>query len=554
MYQVLYRKWRPRTFSDVSGQPQVTVTLQNELKAGRVAHAYLFTGSRGTGKTPCAKILAKAINCLDLRDGDPCGECAICRGIDDSTVLDIVEIDAASNNGVDNIRDLREEANFTPANAKYRVYIIDEVHMLSIGAFNALLKTLEEPPAHVVFILATTEVHKLPATILSRCQRFDFHRIAPEIIADRLEFVCQEEKAEITRDAALLIARLADGALRDALSLLDQCLGRSRSVTQDVVIATAGMAGRDHLFALANAFYEKNCGAALEIIDNLYAQSKDMARLCEELIAHFRNIMLLKTMKDPQKILTVSDGEYAQLEEQAHCFSLEAVLHCLDRLQSSQERMFRGGNRRVEMETAAVHLCSPELDTSPDALLRRMKDLEATVRGEISARPARKQPVAEEEPVSEPEVKTPSAGGAKPSTRPQEPIAEPRDSSAGEPNGENAPVTRLECWPEILTELHKVSPSLCAYMNDSVAYVCGKYVLIDAPNSMAFDMLRSNPDKVDKMRQAISKVTGTIYRLGPYKPSQDAEAVPKEEAGEDQLKLLMQKAAQAGVETTSHEK
>ena len=218
LYQVLYRKWRPRCFADVVGQPQVTVTLQNELMAGRIAHAYLFTGSRGTGKTTCAKILAKAVNCLHPQDGDPCGECEICRAADDGSLMDIVEIDAASNNGVDNIRTLREEANFTPASAKYRVYIIDEVHMLSVGAFNALLKTLEEPPPHVIFILATTEVHKLPATILSRCQRFDFRRIPPEDIADRLDYVARQEGATVDRDAALLLARLADGALRDALA------------------------------------------------------------------------------------------------------------------------------------------------------------------------------------------------------------------------------------------------------------------------------------------------------------------------------------------------
>ena len=241
MYQVLYRKYRPKVFADVVGQPQVTVTLRNELQAGRIAHAYLFTGSRGTGKTTCAKILAKAVNCLHPVEGDPCGDCEICRGIDSGAVMDVVEIDAASNNGVENIRNLREEASFTPAAARYRVYIIDEVHMLSIGAFNALLKTLEEPPAHVIFILATTEVHKLPATILSRCQRFDFKRIASEDIADRLSDVAKREGAALEREAALLIARLADGALRDALSLLDQCMGRSREVTQAVCNRNGGI-------------------------------------------------------------------------------------------------------------------------------------------------------------------------------------------------------------------------------------------------------------------------------------------------------------------------
>ena len=278
------------------GQPQVTVTLQNELMAGRIAHAYLFTGSRGTGKTTCAKILAKAVNCLHPQDGDPCGECEICRAADDGSLMDIVEIDAASNNGVDNIRTLREEANFTPASAKYRVYIIDEVHMLSVGAFNALLKTLEEPPPHVIFILATTEAHKLPATILSRCQRFDFRRIPPEDIADRLDYVARQEGATVNRDAALLLARLADGALRDALSLLDQCLGRSHAVTEAVVNETAGLAGRDHLFDFAEFVRRQDAASALELIARLHEGSKDMARLCEELSSHYRGLMLIKTM------------------------------------------------------------------------------------------------------------------------------------------------------------------------------------------------------------------------------------------------------------------
>ncbi|MFR7553197.1 MAG: DNA polymerase III subunit gamma/tau, partial [Acutalibacteraceae bacterium] len=275
MYKALYRKYRPQLFADVVGQPQVTVTLKNELMAGRISHAYLFTGSRGTGKTTCAKILAKAVNCLDPQDGDPCGACPVCRGLDDGSILDVVEIDAASNNGVDSIRALIEESNFTPANAKYRVYIIDEVHMLSVAAFNALLKTLEEPPAHVIFILATTEVHKLLPTILSRCQRFDFRRIAPEDIAERLELVCEKEHVEIDRDAAMLIAVTADGGMRDALSILDQCIGRSTgTVSYALVAETAGLAGRGHLESLAQCIHEHDRSGALEKIDVLYKGSK----------------------------------------------------------------------------------------------------------------------------------------------------------------------------------------------------------------------------------------------------------------------------------------
>ena len=244
-YQALYRKWRPQVFADVVGQEHVTRTLMNEVRTGRHSHAYLFTGSRGTGKTTCAKIFAKAVNCEHPVNGDPCNCCETCKGIDNGSILDVVEIDAASNNGVDNIREIRDEANFTPVGGKYRVYIIDEVHMLSTGAFNALLKTLEEPPEHVKFVLATTEVHKLPATILSRCQRFDFHRISPEDIAARLNYVAKEEHLDLTPGAANLIARLADGALRDALSILDQCIGQGTSIDEATVNAVVGLAGRD---------------------------------------------------------------------------------------------------------------------------------------------------------------------------------------------------------------------------------------------------------------------------------------------------------------------
>lgn len=376
MYRVLYRKWRPKTFEDVTGQPQVTQTLKQELVAGRIAHAYLFTGSRGTGKTTCAKILAKAINCLNPIDGEPCGTCEICRGIDEGSVTDVVEIDAASNNGVDNIRMLREEAGFTPAMAKYRVYIIDEVHMLSIGAFNALLKTLEEPPAHVVFILATTEVHKMPATILSRCQRFEFKRISPDDSAQRLCYIAREEGADLDDEVALLIARLADGALRDALSILDQCIGVSNHVTTEVVCSTVGIVGREHLYQLVDAAASQNSAKALELIDQLYRGSKDMARLCEELSVYFRNMMLIKTMKDARAFIPVSEEEFQSLTKQALSLSLTAILHGLDTIQDALEKIYRGANARITFEMTMIQLCTPQLDTSAEALLRRIDALE----------------------------------------------------------------------------------------------------------------------------------------------------------------------------------
>ena len=292
MYRALYRKWRPRRFADVVGQQPIVTALQNQIAAGRIGHAYLFTGTRGTGKTSCAKIFAKAVNCLDTTSPDPCGECAVCKGIDEGTVLDVSEIDAASNNSVDDIRDLRDETAYLPAMCRYKVYIIDEVHMLSTSAFNALLKTMEEPPEHVIFILATTEVQKVPSTILSRCQRYDFARITAKDIAGRLEYVAGEEKIELDPAAAELIGRLADGAMRDALSILDTCAGVSNTVDEALVRRMAGVTDRQYLFEISDAIAAGDSVKVLEEIARLRQQSVDMRRLCMELAAHYRNLML----------------------------------------------------------------------------------------------------------------------------------------------------------------------------------------------------------------------------------------------------------------------
>ena len=346
MYQVLYRKYRPQVFSDVVGQDHITRTLQRELQSGKLSHAYLFTGSRGTGKTTCAKILAKAVNCLHPVDGNPCNECEVCRGIDSGAILDVVEIDAASNNGVDNIRDIRDEANFAPVNCRFRVYIIDEVHMLSIGAFNALLKTLEEPPAHVMFILATTEVHKLPVTILSRCQRFDFHRVSPEAMFARMQTVAAQEGFTLDEDAGMLIARLADGGMRDALSTLDQCIGRDRHVTAQLVTDVAGITGKDHLFRLADAIAARDAAAAMEQLSDLHAKSVDMERLCADLVQHFRNLMIVKTVRHAENVLICTADELAQYRAQGASFTLETVLYAIDLLQETAVTMKKGVNRR----------------------------------------------------------------------------------------------------------------------------------------------------------------------------------------------------------------
>lgn len=556
MYQALYRKWRPQIFSDVAGQPHVTVTLKNEIQAHRFSHAYLFTGSRGTGKTTCAKIFAKAVNCQHPIDGDPCNACEICRGIDSGAILDVTEIDAASNNGVENIRDLREEVNFTPASCAYRVYIIDEVHMLSISAFNALLKTLEEPPPHVLFILATTEVHKLPATILSRCQRFDFRRIPAQEIARRLQFVAQQEKVLLEEDAALFIARLSDGALRDALSLLDQCIGRGESITADVVAAVAGLAGREYLFELSAAIRGRDAAAALRLIDRLHQGSCDMERLCGELIEHFRNDMLVKTMKDPQALLAVSPQDLERIRTETAEWTLEGILSVLDLLQATQARLHNGANGRVEMEMALIKLTSPKLDGSMAAVLERLSRLERAMRSgapvpaaaprqeeEEAARPGRR----EAEPTGQVSPKPPAppareeAGRREPPALPVQRREEPPCNPAARDD------VLLKEWPEILEELKKIDISVLSILADSQAYQRGNFILIDSPNHLFSEFIKRK-GYAASIRKAVFQVTGTEFKLGIYKRP-DSQAGAKV----DPLQMLEQRARNLGIDVTVQE-
>ena len=359
MYRALYRKWRPQRFEDVVGQRAIVTALKNQITANRVGHAYLFTGVRGTGKTTCAKIFAKAVNCLHPVNGDPCGECEICRGIDNGSILDVVEMDAASNNGVDDIRDLRDETAYTPSACKYKVYIIDEVHMLSTAAFNALLKTLEEPPAHVIFILATTEIQKVPATILSRCQRYDFTRIGPEDIARRVEYIAGKEKLELTPDGAELIARLADGALRDALSILDTCAGVTAKIDADVVRRMAGVTDRSYLFRISDALEAQDGAAALAQLAQLRQQSVDVKRLTEELIAHYRALMLAALPGGQALLSGVSPEEEALYLEKGPQLGQREAIRAIRALGSALEHMTRGSDQRIELELALFSLSEP---------------------------------------------------------------------------------------------------------------------------------------------------------------------------------------------------
>ena len=359
MYRALYRKWRPQRFEDVVAQRGIVTALRNQIATGRVGHAYLFTGVRGTGKTSCAKIFAKAVNCLHPHNGDPCGECEICRGIDNGSILDVVEMDAASNNGVDDIRDLRDETAYTPSACRYKVYIIDEVHMLSTAAFNALLKTLEEPPAHVIFILATTEIQKVPATILSRCQRYDFTRIGPEDIARRVEYIAGQEQLELAPEGAELIARLADGAMRDALSILDTCAGVTAKIDADVVRRMAGVTDRSYLFRISDAVEAQDGAAALAQLAQLRQQSVDVKRLTEELIAHYRALMLAALPGGQALLSGVSPEEEQQYLEKGPRLGQREAIRAIRTLGNALEHMTRGSDQRIELELALFGLAEP---------------------------------------------------------------------------------------------------------------------------------------------------------------------------------------------------
>ena len=548
MYQVLYRKYRPRVFSDVVGQEHITETLSKEIETGKLSHAYLFTGSRGTGKTTCAKILSKAVNCLNPVIGNPCNECEICRGLDSGAILDVVEIDAASNNGVENIRDIREEINFTPASCKYRVYIIDEVHMLSIGAFNALLKTLEEPPSHVKFILATTEVHKLPVTIVSRCQRFDFKRVSPEAMAKRMEYIAEKEDLVLDEDTVSLIARISDGGMRDALSLLDQCIGHDRHVTADIVCRVAGMTGKDHLFSLASSVANKKSADALSLISDLHASSCDMERLCSDMTNHFRNLMIVKTVKDSGSFLVCTKDELSQYKAQSETFTLETILQCISLLQECMANIQRGVNRRTEMEMTFIKLCTPTLRDDNEALLRRISELEIAIKtGAVkiaAAETAAPAPVVNEakpEVKAQPEIPEPSYSSQEPSYESEpapEKTAEEPVREASSDDEETIP------WAEVLSELQKVNAPLWGVLNDSEAVIRGDFVLIKSNNPTLSSFIRISGN-ARHVKDSILRVTGKDYRLGLYNSNPTAEKTPEQK--KDRLQNLISKARDMGV-------
>lgn len=555
MYQVLYRKYRPKVFSDVYGQEHVTSTLINEIKENRISHAYLFTGSRGTGKTTCAKILAKAVNCEHNENGEPCNECEVCKGLDSGSIYDVVEIDAASNNGVDNIRDLREEANYTPTRGRYRVYIIDEVHMLSKGAFNALLKTLEEPPEHVVFILATTEVHMLPATILSRCQRFDFKRIQPETMALRLKEVAGFENMQLDDDAAILISRIADGGMRDALSILDQCAGRGSHIDSKLVSEVAGIAGREALYELSDAVCNQSSGDALNVISRLHQSSYDMERLCVEMINHLRNFLIVKTVKKSRELIICTDDEYDTIIKSAENFTLAKVIFALDLFQNTLTIIKGGANARIEMEMCFVKLCQPKLDASMEAVLDRIASLERAVKNGVNFAPVQsvktvvsEQPKAES--IQQPDLpdaflQTAEKAEKKESFDIEKPIDNIEESEienrviplSDEAFVDTVPLqespaeavsapqqevvqTEFAEWAEFMEIIYKTDIGIYGILNDATAYIRGEHFLFESSNPTLKQFIVM-PTHKKAIKQAIFDVTGKRYKLGIFKNSEE---------------------------------
>ena len=498
MHLSLYRKYRPQVFSDVVGQEHITSILEKEVKSGRVHHAYMFTGSRGTGKTTCAKILAKAVNCLSPKEGNPCLSCEMCRDIEDKSVMDIVEIDAASNTGVDNIRDLKEEAMFTPAKGKYRVFIIDEVHMLSQSAFNALLKILEEPPEHVLFILATTEVDAVIPTVLSRCQRFDFKRIPIEKIAGRLHFVAEKEGFILTEDGARMIAKISDGALRDALSLLEQSSVYSETIDRETVLKAAGIAGRQYLFDMLEFIKTEDVSSGIHLLNSLYENGKDLSKFLNELAFLLRDVMLLKCSDKCADLLICMPDEIDFIENYQKGVSMDFILNKLDILEKGLNSIEKSFNARVYAELLVIKLCKEANTAQP-------------IEKPISVSAPKKAEKEKEKPIEKPKENAPAA--AAPSA--------------------------MQKWPEIKAELAKKNPMLASFLEESRAQTDGQFLYVITENTFFHKMIRTG-ENGNILLSAAEAVTGVRYKL-------KVSAAKAEKAENAALESLLAEAEKEGI-------
>lgn len=458
MYKALYRKWRPRTFDEVCGQEHVTDVLRYENANGRISHAYLFCGSRGTGKTSCAKILAKAVNCEHPINGNPCNKCESCRSIESQISTDVVEMDAASNTGVDNVRNIKEEIVFTPASLKYRVYIIDEVHMMSASAFNALLKTLEEPPGHVIFILATTELHKLPATIISRCQRFDFRRLSMSAIVGRLLTIAAAEGIDLTDDGAKAIARTVQGGMRDAISMLELCAGHGGRIDENAVVSVVGSGGRDGIEALVDAILARNYDRIFDAISEVFMSSRDLLVFWQELIDYYRDMIVLKTASNPADYLDLTEGELARLRVRADQFSKAQLLYQSRVLSDTFVEMSRAVSlRRSRAEIGLVKMCDAELSDNTESLLARIAKLEEALLSGASLAPRK-----------------PTESVAKNAAEPQAPAPDPKPDTPAAPAPKPSVSRReISVWREAIEKIGKVKPGMVGFLDNSRCFAIG---------------------------------------------------------------------------------
>ena len=420
-YTALYRKFRPDAFSDVKGQEHIVTTLKNQLRANRIGHAYLFTGTRGTGKTTVAKIFAKTVNCEHPTEDGPCGECRICKAIAAGASMNVIEIDAASNNGVDNIREIIDEVSYSPAEGKYKVYIIDEVHMLSPGAFNALLKTLEEPPSYVIFILATTEVHKIPITILSRCQRYDFKRISIDTITDRMKELMDTEQVQVEDRALRYIAKVADGSMRDALSLLDQCIAfhLGKELTYDMTLDVLGAVDTEVFSRLLRFVMDRNVLGCIELLEEIVMQGRELVQFVTDFTWYLRNLMLVQTADNLEDVIDMSTDNLANLKEEASMLSMDQIIRYIHIFSELSGQIRYAAQKRILVEIALIKLCKPEMETDQEAVLDRIRQVEEKVENGIVV-------TAAQMPVGAPGAQgVPQAGVAKP--KPQLPKAVPED-------------------------------------------------------------------------------------------------------------------------------
>ena len=496
-YEALYRKWRPQTFDDIVAQPHITRTLKNQIMRNKTAHAYLFTGSRGTGKTTSARIFAKAVNCLDPQNGNPCLKCEICKDAEAGALTDIIEIDGASNNGVEEVRTLRENAAYMPVRCKYKVYIIDEVHMLSAGAFNALLKIIEEPPAYVKFAFATTEIHKVPATILSRCQRFDFRRILPNDIAGRIQYIASHESFTVSDAAAHRIAMLADGGMRDALSLLDQCAAVSDEIDTETVESAVGAAGTAAIFEVLRAIADRSAADALACIERLYQQSKDMTRFADEISQQLRSLMLLKTAPGDPGLTDLMPDDLESLKEIGAKFSLPDVLSALNAVRQCCDRMARSGNRRIELELTLIRLCTEMQAQQGDvrALTERVAQLEAQI--------------AQLMQNGVPTAKIPAAP-----RKSREPAGKiPAQSLQVEQKPDPNTFLAVKNWAAVLEKFFEINPSVAGLLQDSQAFANEKSgILVMVVRNRLFRRLFTKDDAVS-LGKAAQHVLGRTYSI-----------------------------------------